>query len=60
MTNLELYRMLKVHLDNAELMQKSMEHQMNAQNQVVELLDYETSELYSKLTDEEKESLEVF
>ena len=37
-----------------------MEHQMDAQNQVVELLDYETSELYSKLTDEEKESLEAF
>lgn len=54
------YEQLKLKLDTALQMQKQIEILMENQNAIVEQLDYETSELYSKLTDEEKESLEVF
>lgn len=60
MTNLDLYKTFKKKLDAEEVMQASMERILDSQKEVVEQLDYETSELYSKLTDEEKKSLEVF
>lgn len=60
MTNLELYKTAKVKLDTGELVQMNIENLLKIQNEIVESLSYEVSELKSKLTDEELESLEVF
>jgi hypothetical protein len=60
MTNLEIYNLLKVKLNTADLILTNMERMLDTQKDLVENLDYDVSEIRSKLTDDELLSLEEF
>jgi trans-2-enoyl-CoA reductase len=60
MTNLEIYNLLKVKLNTADLILTNMERMLDTQKELVDNLDYDVSEMWSKLTDDELLSLEGF
>jgi len=60
MTNTELYQKSELKLATAKELLEQMNTVQRMQEVIVEDLETETNELYSKLTDEEKESLEIF
>jgi len=59
-TNLQRYEVSRLKYDTAEMMKRQIEKLLDQQNELVEQLDYETSNLKESLTDDELLSLESF
>jgi len=60
MTNIEIYDILKLQLDQAEIMQDQMHKMTKAQDDFVDILNYNVSQVHSMLTEEELSELETF